>query len=106
MNVAEDVERELSRQMKALQGKGDEPVQRARMSNLVIFCASRQQGDHIAAQIRAERIHFDQHFEFFFCPGNEGDGSVFRDFALVIEQNRNTHTQDFPGKTFCRRQGF
>ena len=35
-----DVERTLARQMKALQGPGAAPVQRARMANLVIFCNS------------------------------------------------------------------
>jgi glucose-6-phosphate dehydrogenase assembly protein OpcA len=35
-----DVERELNKQMKALQGAGSAPVQRARMSNMVIFCDS------------------------------------------------------------------
>ena len=35
-----DVERTLARQMKALQGPGSAPVQRARMANLVIFCNS------------------------------------------------------------------
>jgi glucose-6-phosphate dehydrogenase assembly protein OpcA len=38
-----DVEREVSKQMKALQGAGAAPVQRARMSNLVIFCSSLDQ---------------------------------------------------------------
>lgn len=33
-----DAERELKRQMQALQGAGQAPVQRARMSNVVIFC--------------------------------------------------------------------
>jgi glucose-6-phosphate dehydrogenase assembly protein OpcA len=35
-----DIERELSRQLKALQGPGEEPFLRARMSNLVIYCNS------------------------------------------------------------------
>jgi glucose-6-phosphate dehydrogenase assembly protein OpcA len=38
-----EVERELSNQMKALQGTESAPVQRARMSNLVIFCNSLEQ---------------------------------------------------------------
>jgi glucose-6-phosphate dehydrogenase assembly protein OpcA len=46
-----DIERELSRQMKVLQGDGDSPVSRARMSNLVIFCNSREQGARVAAQV-------------------------------------------------------
>src|SRR5436309_11420693 len=46
-----DIERELSRQMKALQGEGEAPVSRARMSNLVIFCSSREQGTQVAAQL-------------------------------------------------------
>ena len=36
-----DVERELSRQMKILQGEDEAPVLRARMSNLVVFCKAK-----------------------------------------------------------------
>jgi glucose-6-phosphate dehydrogenase assembly protein OpcA len=46
-----DVERELSRQMHEFQGKGDKPVLRARMSNLVIFCNTRDQAAAVAAQV-------------------------------------------------------
>src|SRR4051812_15845926 len=46
-----DVERVLARQMKALQGPGAAPVQRARMANLVIFCNSLEQAVLINAQI-------------------------------------------------------
>jgi glucose-6-phosphate dehydrogenase assembly protein OpcA len=45
-----DVERELSRQMKALQGPDERPVQRARMANLVIYCDSQER----AAQLNTE----------------------------------------------------
>lgn len=48
-----DVERELSQQLKAAQGPGEEPVQRARMSNLVIFCASHEQAARISADLPA-----------------------------------------------------
>jgi hypothetical protein len=41
------VERELDRQMKVLQGTGDSPVLRARMSNLVIFCDSAAEADRL-----------------------------------------------------------
>lgn len=34
----QDIEREVSRQMKALLGPGNEPVHRARLANLIIFC--------------------------------------------------------------------
>src|SRR5262245_47147886 len=47
----QDVERELSRQMREFQGKGDAPVQRARMSNLVIVCSTREQASAVAAQV-------------------------------------------------------
>jgi len=47
----EDIERELSRQMKAVQGSGADPVQRARMANLVIFCNQREQGTRIDQEI-------------------------------------------------------
>src|SRR5215470_13656543 len=47
----QEVERELSRQMREFQGKGDTPVQRARMSNLVIFCNTREQAAAVAVQI-------------------------------------------------------
>jgi hypothetical protein len=46
-----DVERELSNQMKALQGTGNAPVQRARMSNLVVFCASLEQAILLNEQV-------------------------------------------------------
>ena len=46
-----DVERELARQMKALQDEDQAPVLRARMSNLVIFCNRREAADNITAQI-------------------------------------------------------
>ena len=53
-----DVERTLARQMKALQGPGAAPVQRARMSNLVIFCNSLEQAIQINAQIpEIEAVH-------------------------------------------------
>jgi glucose-6-phosphate dehydrogenase assembly protein OpcA len=35
-----EVERELNKQMKALQGAGTAPLQRARMSNVVVYCNS------------------------------------------------------------------
>jgi glucose-6-phosphate dehydrogenase assembly protein OpcA len=46
-----DIERELSRQMRALQGVDETPVLRARMSNLVIFCDRQSTGETVAAQI-------------------------------------------------------
>jgi glucose-6-phosphate dehydrogenase assembly protein OpcA len=48
-----DVERELNKQMKALQGAGSAPVQRARMSNLVIFCGSLEQSILLNEQVLA-----------------------------------------------------
>ncbi len=53
-----DVERTLARQMKALQGPGAAPVQRARMANLVIFCNSLEQAIQINAQVpEVEAVH-------------------------------------------------
>jgi glucose-6-phosphate dehydrogenase assembly protein OpcA len=46
-----DVERELDRQMKVLQGPGTEPVLRARMSNLVIFCDNAERAEEIDRDI-------------------------------------------------------
>ncbi len=46
-----DVEQELSRQLKAAQGSGEAPVQRARMSNLVVFCNSRELADRVSADL-------------------------------------------------------
>jgi len=45
------VEAELSRQMKALQGADETPVQRACMSNLVIFCDRSDHAEEVAVQI-------------------------------------------------------
>ncbi|MGH7173870.1 MAG: glucose-6-phosphate dehydrogenase assembly protein OpcA [Gemmataceae bacterium] len=44
------VEREFLRQMKALQGPDERPLQRARMANLVVYCASQER----AAQLNRE----------------------------------------------------
>ena len=46
-----DIERELSRQMRQLQGADVAPVLRARMSNLVIFCDQRETAGRVAAQV-------------------------------------------------------
>lgn len=45
------VERELLRQMKELQGPDERPVQRTRMANLVVFCASQQRAASLNAEI-------------------------------------------------------
>jgi glucose-6-phosphate dehydrogenase assembly protein OpcA len=45
------VEEELTRQMKALQGGAGTPVQRACMSNLVIFCDQPEQAEEVAGQV-------------------------------------------------------
>jgi glucose-6-phosphate dehydrogenase assembly protein OpcA len=47
-----EIERELNAQMKALQG-GSKPLQRARMSNLVIFCTSLEQSILLNEQVPA-----------------------------------------------------
>lgn len=53
-----DVERTLVQKMKALQGPGAAPVQRARMANLVIFCNDLEQAIRINAQIpEIEAVH-------------------------------------------------
>src|SRR4051794_33684829 len=53
-----DAERELLRQMKALQTDKHAPLQRARMSNLVIFCNSLEQSILINEQLpQVERVH-------------------------------------------------
>ncbi len=48
-----DAERELNRQMKLLQGAPHRPLQRARMSNLVIFCSSLEDSILINEQVPA-----------------------------------------------------
>jgi glucose-6-phosphate dehydrogenase assembly protein OpcA len=47
----QDIERELNRQMRILQGADHTPILRARMSNLVIFCTSKEMADTIATQV-------------------------------------------------------
>jgi glucose-6-phosphate dehydrogenase assembly protein OpcA len=47
----QNVERELNRQSKVLQGPGTTPVLRARMANLVIYCDSDEQGAEIDRDI-------------------------------------------------------
>jgi glucose-6-phosphate dehydrogenase assembly protein OpcA len=46
-----DVERELSRQLKMFQGHKEAPVQRVRMSNLVVFCDNPDTATLVAAHI-------------------------------------------------------
>jgi glucose-6-phosphate dehydrogenase assembly protein OpcA len=48
-----ELERELNQQMKLLQGPGTAPLQRARMSNLVIFCNSLEQAILLNEQVPA-----------------------------------------------------
>src|SRR5215467_5804715 len=48
-----DIEGELTRQLKIVQGGGEAPVQRAHMSNLVVFCNRFDLGDRVAEQIPA-----------------------------------------------------
>ncbi len=45
------VERELLRELKELQGPGERPVQRARMANLVVYCASQERAARLNAEI-------------------------------------------------------
>ncbi len=48
-----DVERELNRQMKALHSSDGQPLQRARMSNLIIYCTGLEQSIDINDQVPA-----------------------------------------------------
>jgi glucose-6-phosphate dehydrogenase assembly protein OpcA len=45
------VERELSRQMKELQGPDERPLQRARMANLVVYCDSSERAARVNTEI-------------------------------------------------------
>jgi glucose-6-phosphate dehydrogenase assembly protein OpcA len=46
-----EVERELLRQTKALQGPDERPIQRARMANLVVYCDSQERAARLNAEI-------------------------------------------------------
>ncbi|HLJ94794.1 MAG TPA: glucose-6-phosphate dehydrogenase assembly protein OpcA [Gemmataceae bacterium] len=46
-----EIERELNRQLRALQGSDEAPLLRARMSNLVIFCDRKETSESVTAQI-------------------------------------------------------
>jgi glucose-6-phosphate dehydrogenase assembly protein OpcA len=46
-----DVERELSRRLKALQGPSESPIVRACMSNLVIFCDGVETAEKVSAKV-------------------------------------------------------
>lgn len=46
-----DVERELTRRMRIVQGPGDSPILRACMSNLVIYCDRRELADQVATEV-------------------------------------------------------
>jgi glucose-6-phosphate dehydrogenase assembly protein OpcA len=49
----QDVERELARRLRAVQGPGESPVVRACMSNLVIFCGGIDWAERAAAEVPA-----------------------------------------------------
>lgn len=49
----EDVEQALNASMKEAQGLDERPVQRSRMSNLVIFCSQPEQAEAVALQVPA-----------------------------------------------------
>ena len=46
-----DVERELNRRLRAVQGPGESPIQRARMSNLIVYCDGGALAERLAADI-------------------------------------------------------
>jgi len=46
-----DVERELSRRMRIVQGPGDSPILRACMSNLVVYCDRQELADQVSLEI-------------------------------------------------------
>lgn len=46
-----DIERELDRQLKHLQSDEEAPLQRARLSNLIIYCDDRSLGNGVAVQV-------------------------------------------------------
>lgn len=68
-----DAERELNKQMKSLQGGGP-ALQRARMSNLVIFCNSLEQSIEVNEQIAAiTAVHPTRTILLVGEPGQERD---------------------------------
>lgn len=69
-----DVERELNKHMKALQGAGAAPLQRARMSNLVVFCNSLEQSILVNEQITAiTAVHPSRTILLVGEPGTDRD---------------------------------
>jgi glucose-6-phosphate dehydrogenase assembly protein OpcA len=69
-----DAERELSRQMKHLQGDPTRPLQRARMSNLVIFCNSLEASILINEQVPAiSAVHPARTILLVGEPGHDRD---------------------------------
>jgi len=48
-----EIEGEVTAQLKAVQGGGEAPIQRAHMSNLIIFCNKADLGESVAEQIPA-----------------------------------------------------
>ena len=89
-----DAERELSRQMKAQQGEKTAPMQRARMSNLVIFCNSLEQSIALNEQVPAiECVHLVSRAEV--AEAAKLFENVFRsvNIALVNELKLIAHEQ-------------
>jgi glucose-6-phosphate dehydrogenase assembly protein OpcA len=83
-----DVEQELAYQMQGGQTAGDEPVLRARMSNLVIFCDRAELAEQLAPEIpRIVRIH------------------PARVFLLVGERGGDGNDLKASVRTWCHRLG-
>lgn len=87
-----DIEGELNRQLKALQGPGDAPALRARMSNLVIYCHSRELAAGVASELPSiTAVHPARVLLLIGEPGAKGKD--VRAFLSVRPHRAGTHQQ-------------
>jgi glucose-6-phosphate dehydrogenase assembly protein OpcA len=77
-----DVERELSMQITLLHGPREEPIQRARMANLVIYCTSQAQADVINADL-TEIMNFHPARVILLIADPSGDDQEIKAFLTI-----------------------
>jgi glucose-6-phosphate dehydrogenase assembly protein OpcA len=91
-----EVERELSRRMKAAHGAGEAPVIQARMSNLVVFCTGSELAQKIAAGVPAVvMVHPARVLLLVAGAGTNGDGVSA---GIRVQEHR------FESKWICSEQ--
>jgi glucose-6-phosphate dehydrogenase assembly protein OpcA len=100
------VEAELSRQMKALHGTDETPMQRACMSNLVIFCDRRDQAAEVAALVpEIVTAHRARVLLVVGEPGSEMDTAEVTASVLVRRLQAGRNHQSFSEQVTLHASG-